>query len=130
MEPDVMLTSCIDLSPSALAAVGYGEWKRPPRPGHGGDRSSVAAAQQSRNYARRGVLRLAEEADDRGDDVSQIQMIAFGSCGHDIVFSRVSSGAPPPGASYRNAAPFPSQQSPPLQLLLLLLLLPCLRSLT
>ena len=117
IEPDVTLTSTLDRAPSALAAVGYGEWKQPARLGHAGDGSSVAAAQQSRNYARRSILRLAEEADVRGDDISQIQMIVFGSCGRDIVFSRVSSGAPVPGDSYRAAVPFPSQQSPPLPLL-------------
>ena len=117
MEPDVTLTSKLESAPSALVAVGYGEWKRPPKPGHGGGRYSLAAAQQSRNYARRGVLRLTEEADDRRDDASQIQMIAFGSCGHDIVFSRVSSGAPPVGTSFCDATPFPSQQSQPLPLL-------------
>ena len=118
MEPDMTLTSSRDEIPTSLGAVAYGEWKRPKGAGCLSNSTNLqAAAQQSRSCARRSVARLCQEADDRGDDVGAISMVVFGSCGQQIVFSWVYSGAPSAGGSYCDAVPFPSEQSPPLPLL-------------
>jgi hypothetical protein len=114
--PDVTIADSRDALPSVVRACGKIEIKNaalsPDVPSN-----LLAAAQQSRNYARRSVARRMVEAFDRGDDCSKIQVLAVGTDGRRVVFSCVRSGAPPLGASYQGCVPCPSEQSLELGLL-------------
>ena len=103
VRPDFTLTVARDAAPSTIGALLFVEVKKPG--------FIVDAAYQACAFARRRVFKLCCEADARGEPLDGIFAYGAATDGAHVVVSRVASGAPRPGETYRNLDPCPVLQS-------------------
>lgn len=109
MWPAQVWTHARDAAPSTFGALFIVEVKKP------GDLEKAVA--KAANYARRRVCTLFNEADARGEPVHNVFALAAGTDGRDIVFLRISSGAPQDGIYDDSMHPFPSLRTAAMPLL-------------
>ena len=107
--PDFSFTHVRDSHSSLLGSVFLVEVELP--------NDMASAESQSRAFARRRVLKLFDEARSRGEAGDTVCSVVAGTDGREVTFSRVLSGAPPPGGSFAGLSPCPTTCSTRLALL-------------
>jgi hypothetical protein len=77
------------------------------------------AVEQVEGYDRRNLRVRLHDARERGDRERMSSMFAIGAGtdGETIIFTRTSSGVPPPGESFKDKKPYPTIRSKPFKLL-------------